>query len=222
MLQENEVQPTGPELRDWRRASPHPSLVPPSIHGEVEPLNLCVLGAAIKGAALSKYSKVSSIHTQSLVQQAAGPAKLKESEGVLLPGGSTWLWARRGGRKEGEGAEGQCALWSSGFSEDGQRLEEGRMSDFLTARRPPWGCPCWLGQSNQIQWSDLVQVLRATLGVQVLKGVVVSSNHQQRAPSVHLCSLPGGACQVRCCDKLLNVGNQCEREVGWLPHFSHV
>lgn len=55
-----------------------------------------------------------------------------------------------------------------------------------------------MGQSNQIQWSDPVQVLRATLGVQVLKGVVVSSNHQQRAPSVHLCSLPGGVCQVRC------------------------
>lgn len=85
------------------------------------------------------------------------------------------------------------------------------MSDFLTARRPSWGWPCWLGQSNQIQWSGPVQVLRATLGVQVLKGVVVSSNHQQRAPSVHLCSLPGGACQVRCSDKLLNVESKCER-----------
>ena len=182
----------------WHTASPHPSLAAtlhPRGSGAFKSVSS---GLQSKGAALSKHSKVRSVHTQSLVQQAACPTKLRESEGLLLPGGSTWLWATRGGRREGEGAEGRCALWSSGFSEDGQRLEERTMSNFPTARRPRWGWPCWLEQSNQIQWSDLVQVLRATLGVQVLKGVVVSSNHQQRAPSVHLCSLPGGVCQVRC------------------------
>ena len=67
-----------------------PPWLPPSIQGEVEPLNLSS-GLQSKGAALSKHSKVRSVHTQSLVQEAACPTKLRESEGLLLPGGSTWL-----------------------------------------------------------------------------------------------------------------------------------
>ena len=64
-----------------------PPWPPPSIPGEGEPLNLRVLRVASKGEALSKHSKARSIHTQSLVQQAAYPTKPKESRGLLLRGG---------------------------------------------------------------------------------------------------------------------------------------
>lgn len=165
-----------------------PPWPPPSIQGEGEPLNLHVLRVASKGAALSQHSKARSIHAQSLVQQAAYPTKSKESRGLLLRGGPTLRLARRGGRRGGEGAEGRCASWSSGCSEDGLQLEEGGMSDFLTARRPPWGRPCWLGQSNQIQWRDPSPSPEDS-GSSAARRSCSSSNYQQKARSVHLCSL---------------------------------
>lgn len=91
MLQENEVQPTGTKLWDLHTASRHLSLATtlhPRRSGAFKSVSS---GLQSKGAALSKHSKVRFIHTQNLVQQAACPTKLKESEGLLLPGGSTWL-----------------------------------------------------------------------------------------------------------------------------------
>lgn len=50
-------------------------------------------------------------------------------------------------------------MWSSGFSEDGHRLEEGRMSDFpLLADLPGGGLPCW-GKATKFSGA----ILRATL-----------------------------------------------------------